>query len=432
MKTPWIPGCLISLSLICASLAYRPTAEREWTSSKGTTITARAVDLTDRDMVTLETPEGREIELQLRQFSKVDQEFLVTFFRAERPDMKDDRGPDGDSSDPDLEPGTLQGPLKADDDTSYYVYIPDSYDQRVRSSVMIWTQSDGGRRETLTHLRDAADLTGMVVATPVEARHEQESTLMNNLAHANDTLRSVRSKFEINGDAVYFGGNDTGAAAALWNSMKIKSSGTFTVSGFFTPDMTGNNAGYHFMAGGATDYNRYLTAWGAAKFGDNGTHFIYPGAREFPNRDTFTTGVLWIYTQSLYEDLASRSAEAAAFEARFLPWIKNLADVSTGEALYLTDLMTNNCTLRDDFKAQIEKIHTDLGQKEEAVAHLEGRKELANFSRRQYAGYGNLFSPLKEHAPKKFLRMAEKMTGEFAKADQLERVFEQIALPTIR
>ena len=251
MKIPWILGSVLSLLLIYTSLADEPTAVREWTSSKGTKITARAVDLTERDLVTLETPDGQNIEIHLQQLSKQDQELLRTFFLSDRAKIKNVKAGK-------LEPGSVLGPLKADGDTSYYLYLPSSYDKRIRSSVMIWTQADGGQRETLTHLRDAADLTGMVIATPVEARNEKESTLINNLSHAHDTLRSVRSKFQINGDAVYFGGNDTGAAAALWNSMKIKSSGTFTVSAFFTPDMTGNNAGYHFMAGGTTDYNLAL------------------------------------------------------------------------------------------------------------------------------------------------------------------------------
>lgn len=412
MKPRWLSYCVFGFFLTGSALANETTAVREWTSSRGTKVTARAVDLTDRDLVTLETSDGREINLQLSRFSKEDREFLVTFFRAERPHLKKDVADNAG----DGKAGTIMGPLKADDSTSYYVYVPKSYRKGTRSSVMIWTQADGGRRGTLAPLSNAADLTGMVIATPVEARNEKESTLANNLSHSNDVLRAVKMKFSINSDAVYFGGNDTGGAAALWNSMKIKSSGTFTISAYFTPRMTGINAGYHFMSGGATDYNRYLTAWAAAKFGDNGTHYLYPGARDWPNPDTITTGILWMYVQSLYEDIASRNDEAAAFEKRFLPWIKELAGASPGEALFLTEVLTGNCAIRDDFKNEIETLHANLLTIEEATDHLEGRKELAEFSRKHYSDYGNLYTPLKNHGPKKFERMADRMKEDFDKA----------------
>lgn len=421
MNSRWLTSCLLGLSLISSALAVEPSPERQWVSSTGTKIIARAVDLSDQGLVTLETSDGRNIKLKFRQLSKPDQEFLLRFFkRAE--EANKNTGP---------KPGTVKGPIKADDDTSYYVYIPSSYRKEIRSSVMIWTQSDGGRRSTLEPLREAADLTGMVIATPVEARDEEQSTLANNLSHSTDVLRALRMKLSINGSAVYYGGDDTGGAAALFNSMKNKSAGTFTVSAYFTPQMNGSNAGYHFMAGEATDYNRYLTAWSAAKFGDNGTHFLYAGSRDRVDSDTATTGILWMFTQSLYGNLASRSHEAAAFQKRFVPWIEDLAETSPGEALYLTDVLTERCAIRGGFKSFLESVEAELNKQEEAIDHLGGREALSTFSRKFLADYGNLYTPLKNHDPAKFTRMTERMAEEYDKAELLQPVFKKLEQPTV-
>ncbi len=442
MKVNLLPRLLAAILLFNSALAIEETVEREWTSVKGTKITAKATDLTDRDMVTLETDEGKTINIHLRKLSKDDQEFLRLFFRAERDEIDEEEIEDDEDLDDDddrddgfekltFSPGELTGPVKATPSTSYYIYQPEEFQKDIKASVMIWTQNNGGKADTLRHLVEAADLAGMVLIVPVEAKKEKEVTLINNLAHANDALRHAKVKLPLNGDAVHYGGNDSGAAAAFWNSLKMNSVGTFTISGFFTPDMTGNNPGHHFMAGGAMDYNRYLTAWAAAKFGDRGVHYIHPGGHVFPNRDTVTLGMMWMYTQGLYGGKASRSKEAEEFEKRFLPWITDLADTSEGEAIFLTEMLVKRCSLSGEFKTEIEKLHNALLEKEGAKAHLEGLEALANFSRRQYTKHGNLYHPKRNHTMKKWERMAERMEKKYEKAEELQKIFREISHPTV-
>lgn len=420
MKFRPLAPVLLAFSMLGSALALKPTEERVWTSSSGTKVKAVALELTKNGSVELETPDGRKMTLAIDEFSKADQDFLEKHFRGEGHPL------------PAQKTGTHRGPIKADADTSYYLYLPKDFDKKAKSPVMIWTQSDGAKKETLERFSEAADLLGMIIATPIEARNEGQVTLLNNLVHSNDVLRKLRKDFTINSESVHYGGNDTGAAAAFWNSSKNKSAGTFTVAGFLTEEMTGINEGYHFMSGGATSANRYLTAWTADKFGDNGTHYIYEGGRELPDKDDVTVGMVWMYSQGLYDNLAPRTEEAKGFQKRFLPWVKELAGNSKEDAAYLTQTLAKECNLRGNFKSEIEQLRSKLGKSEEAVAHVKGREALDDFSEDELTKYGNHYSPLKEHAPKKFERMTERLAEKHPKAEELKEIFKQLAKPTHR
>ena len=342
---------LLGLSMIGGALAIKPTEERTWTSTSGTKVTAVALELTKNGSVELETPDSRKITLGIDHFSQADQDFLEKHFRGS-----------GDVAGPPLNTGTHRGPIEADADTSYYLYLPKDFDKSAKSPVMIWTQSDGAKKETLERFSEAADLLGMIIASPVEARNE----------------------------------------------------------------------GFHFMAGGATSANRYLTAWSADKFGDSGTHYLYEGGRKMPEEKDVTIGMIWMYSQGLYEGLASRTTEAKSFERRVLPWLKELTETSGEDAAYLAQTLAKECPLRGSFKNEIDEFRSKLGQSEAAIAHVKGREALDEFSKKELSKYGDHYSPLKEHAPKKFERMTELLADKNPKAKDLHEIFKQLAKPTHR
>ena len=186
------------------------------------------------------------------------------------------------------------------------------------------------------------------------------------------------------------------------------------------------------MAGSTNSSNRYLTAWAAAKFGEEGTHYLYEGTREMPESGDIAIGMTWMYAQGLYENLASRGAEAAAFEKRALPWLKELAETSEGDAAYLTRMLTKECKLRGRFKQEVERLHSKLTRNPETVIHVKGLEALDDFSEKELAKYGNHFSPLPEHAPKKFERMSANLAEKYQEADDLQPIFKQLAKPTHR
>lgn len=399
--------------------AVEPTELRIWTSKSGTEISAKAIEMTQNGSIQLATRDGRELTLGIDEFSDQDQAFLEKHFKKKEFEAA------GNS-------GRQEGPIKAGADTSYFIYIPRDLDPKSEAPVMIWTQSDGAKQETLQPFREAADVLGMIIASPIEARHEGQVTLINNLAHTRDVLSDIGRDYKISDNGVHFGGDKSGAAAAFFNSLKLNSAGTYTVSGYLTPDMTGANKGHHFMAGSTNSSHRYMTAYSAAKFDEDATHNFYVGTREMPDSRDVAIGMIWMYAQGLYENASSRGAEIETFEKRALPYLKELALSAKGDATYLTRMLKSDCKLKGRFKQEIDKLHVKLSRSKEAVAHVQATEALDEFSESQLARFGSHFTPLTEHDPKKFDRMMEKLGEKYQPAVELQPVFKALAKPTHR
>ncbi|MDA7609224.1 hypothetical protein N8660_02380 [Akkermansiaceae bacterium] len=399
--------------------AIEPTKLRIWNSKSGNKIAAKASEMTQNGSIQLITKDGRELTLGIDEFSEEDQAFLEKHFKKKKIQFA-------------ANAGTLGGPIQADAKTSYFVYTPKNLESGTRAPVMIWTQSDGAKQETLQRFTEAADVLGMVIASPIEARHEGQVTLLNNFGHTRNVLSDVKRDYNISSHGIHFGGDKSGGAAALYNSLKIRSAGTYTVSGYLTPSMTGANQGHHFMAGSTNSSHRYMTAYAAAKFEEDATHKLYFGAREMPDSRDITIGMIWMYAQGLYENASTRGDEIETFEKRVLPWLKDLMSASIGQAAYLTHMLNSDCRLKGRFKQEIEKIHTQLLQSKEAVAYIQGTDALDDFSETQLARYGSHFKPLTEHKPKKFERMMARLEKTYEKAQDLEPVLKALAKPTHR
>ena len=415
-------SCLLAIFLFAISSyaeAIEPTKLRIWNSKSGNKITAKASEMTQNGSIQLITEDGRELTLGIDEFSEEDQALLEKHFKKQKIQFA-------------ANAGTLEGPIEADANTSYFVYTPKNLASATRAPVMIWTQSDGAKQETLQRFTEAADVLGMVIASPIEARHEGQVTLLNNFSHTRNVLSNVKRDYKISGHGIHFGGDKSGGAAALYNSLKIRSAGTYTVSGYLTPNMTGTNQGHHFMAGSTNSSHRYMTAYAAAKFKDDATHKLYFGAREMPDSRDITIGMIWMYAQGLYENASSRGDEIETFEGRVLPWLKDLALISKGQAAYITRVLNSDCRLKGRFKQEIGKLHTQLLQNNEAVAHVQGTDALDNFSETQLAKYGSHFKPLTEHSPKKFERMMANFEKTYEKARELKPVLKALAKPTHR
>ncbi|MGY8657818.1 MAG: hypothetical protein ACKVKH_04220 [Verrucomicrobiales bacterium] len=64
----------------------------------------------------------------------------------------------------------------------------------------------------------------------------------------------------------------------------------------------------------------------------------------------------------------------------------------------------------------VHLLRSKLGQSEAAIAHVKGREALDEFSKKELSKYGDHYSPLKEHAPKKFERMTVRLADKNPKA----------------
>ena len=421
-------------SLLCAVLVLFGIAQgaewtemRVWTSTAGTKVRAEASSL-ENGQVTLETDGGKKIKLSIRKLIKADQDFLNAHFKGT---PSGDAGEGGPAKlDANLVTGKILGPIEADHDTTYYLYIPESLTDGVKAPLLLWTGAGGGKSEDLKRLINSAEIAGMVLAVSVEAKEGNEEQWPVSLSHCKDCVRHINRTVPIDSDSTFFGGQGGGGSVAYHNAYKMGSAGTFTISGFISRWSDGSTKGHHFMAGPTRCPYRYMTAQSAVRLGPTAVHWFFPGEKGFGHEDTTQYGLLWIYASHLYSEIAARGAEKTHFEKRFIPWLKGHIELSPGEGLLFVNHLIEECPIGGEFKESMTKIQDDLSGNLEALEYVKGRQATFEFSDDKLSGLGLQNEILKNHTTPKIEMSAKRLKKKYGELPDLDRITEDLTQPT--
>jgi len=251
------------------AVAKDATALRLWTSKKGTNVVARVVSLVD-GKVTLMKRNGKEIRLPLSELKIEDQLLIKNSFSEEAPERVDGEDPEPQQlDDPDLPGGdedqlneeelpeefkmglgVFQGPIKASEGSSYYIYLPSTMVKDEKAPLLFWTGHHEGKSNTLEWMQRGAELTGMALAVSVESKSDDEDTHLKNLEHTKDCLKHISFNLPIETKWVFFAGNDRGGASAFFNSDRFRCAGAYIVNGYIPKKTAANGRGFYFLATG--------------------------------------------------------------------------------------------------------------------------------------------------------------------------------------
>ena len=401
------------------------TEMRVWTSTTGSKVKAEASSL-DNGQVTLETDSGKKITLSIRKLIEADQKFLQAHF------SKNHSGDSGEGAklDANLVTGKIIGPIEADHDSTYHLYIPESLTSGVKAPLLFWTGGGGGKSEDLKRLINAAETIGMILAVSVEAKEGNEEQWPVSLSHCKDCVRHITRTTPVDSDSVFYGGQGGGGAVAIHNAFKMGSAGTFTISGSISRWSDGSTKGHHFMAGPARCSSRYLTAHAAITLGPTAMHWMFPGENGLGHQDVTDFGLIWVYASHLYSEIAARRDEKTHFEKRFLPWLKSHLEISPGEGLFFVDHLIEECPLGGEFKETLEGLQETLTANTEAVDYVKGRKATIEYSDDQLSGFGIQFQIMKNHITPKIEMSAKRLKKKYGELPELDRITEDLTKPT--
>jgi len=397
------------------------TEMRVWTSTTGSKVKAEASSLKN-GQVTLETDGGKKITLSIRKLIKADQDFLIAHFSEDSPEEGE--------LDENLVTGKILGPIEADHDSHYYLYLPESLSAGVKAPLLLWTGGGGGKSEDLKRLINGAETAGMILAVSVEAKEGNEEQWPVSLSHCKDCVRHITRTTPVDSDSIFYGGQGGGGAVAIHNAYKMGSAGTFTISGSISRWSDGSTKGHHFMAGPARCSSRYLTAQAAVALGPTAIHWFFPGESGPGQADTTELGLLWVYASHLYSEIAARGKEKTHFEKRFLPWLKSHLEIAPGEGLFFINHLLEECPLGGEFKETLEELQLKLNGEAEAVDYVKGRKATFKFSDDQLSGHGLQFEILKNHITSKIEMSAKRLHKKYGKLPELDRITEDLSKPT--
>ena len=453
MKISAIICALIFLGSVGPLLGKDGRALRLWTSKKGTKVVARVVQLDDQS-VTLRKRGGAEIILPLSKFIEEDQSLIKSAFQKEfeerdepEPEPEPEFDDEEENEDEDLEDhlpeedlpeefqqgfGVFQGPIRASEGASYYVYLPTTLVKGQKAPLLFWTGHHKGKASTLDWMREGAELTGTVLAVSVESKNAGEKSLLNNLEYTKDCLKHISRKLPVETKWVFFAGNDRGAASALFNSDRFRCAGAFLVNGYIPRNTEGNGKGFYFVTTGTQNTNRYLAAKVVNTIGKDATFYPYAGNVRLPEGDVGLHGLIWLYTRHLYSMSRLRSSEVDRFEKRFKVWLKEHVHLSPWETLYYCQHLLITCDVEGEFRDFVLKIKAEVEEDPEAQNYMDARKAFGRFAEKVYAGYAALDVRLdKNHTTPKIEVEVNKLVEKFGEAPYFGELFELLAQPTV-
>ena len=392
--------------------AAAPTGERDWTSTTGTKLRASAMGVKDA-VVRFRTAEGKEVLVPLAKLTPEDQSVIGTQFGKKAPTLA-------------YPPGVSSGPHDAGGGSNYFVYLPNSLKEGRKASLLLYTGAGGGGGASVKCHQKGAEVNGWIVAASVESNNG--GSVDSNQAHAKRCVEHLIKTLPIDPDRVYFTGNSGGGAMAFNNASTIRSGGAMPVIGY---NHAGKYAkgGHYYVLGGTTDFNRYVSANGAAGAGNRGFHRIYPGPHCDPPKWILDEAMAWLNGKYLIGNKSGRdfNDERLDWEAAMIAWIREIRPKTAYRAYYWCDFMSGTYKISGPNALIVTGILGELGKDPVNARYVKGIEGINEFSKKYYTGYsGSLFG----HTTPKIESAAAKFQKEMAGVPFVENVAKELGLPT--
>lgn len=418
---------LLPLGLLTSSLLHaEPTEMRDWTSTVGSKLQAKAISL-KKGEVTFLTEEGRRLEVELSQLTPEDQSILKKHFPAisQLPPAPEAKAPA--LSQP---LGKMLGPIVADDDSSYVLYLPTTLVEGIDAPIVFWT---GWNRATINRMQpfvEAAELAGIVLAASVESSNNGGDTFRVNHDHTEACLKHIEKNFPVDAKRAFFSGSSGGGASAFYNAANLKCAGAMPMVGYIPKGAKPDKKAFYYVIGGANDYNRYHSAAAADRLGDHAAYRMHVGGHHVPITPAVAfEGTIWLYTRHLYEDSEKYAAEVAHFEPRFSSWLMARAKSSPHTAYFWTKHLLETCQIEGDFKELVSGLNETLAQSAENVRWLEAHRALEQFGYEHFVEVATRGS-VGQHTTPAIQRGVEDLRENYSNLPEIDGILDELAKPT--
>ena len=323
--------------------------------------------------------------------------------------------------------GETVGPIDAGGGSTYFVYLPKTLAEGSAAPVLFWTGAGKSSAKSLRGFLSAAELTGMVVACSVESKNQDNAFVINN-GHTERCLEHMEETLPIDPKRVFFTGSSGGGATAFYNADHIDCAGALPYIGYMPNGKVPGNGDFFYVASGAWDYNRYLSAYAAEELGDKATHRLYPGGHRANTGDIGDEGLCWLYTRELYANGKDRAEERARFEHRFHQHLTEELSEKPHLAYFWTDHLLNLCEVEGQFGEVLKLLAEELAPDQQP--YLDGRKALEAFSEEYYAPLGAGGGSKGGHTTPEIEAAAAALAEEFAGVPEIEEIAKELGKKT--
>ena len=409
---------LFAFSLLGVSITLaEPTSEREWTSTAGTKINAVATSIKGGS-AHLKTSEGREILVPLDKLVEADRSFITEHF-ANVPLEGSDLASATNLAFP---AGEVTGPITTGD-SSYFVYIPTSLREGRAVPMIFYTGAGGARAKDFRNFTVAAEIAGWIVAASVESSNGPLFP-EGNYDHAKACYDDLLERLPIDPKRVYFTGNSGGGAMSLLNSDRLNGAGAMPSVGYLLSEASLSKKSHYYITGGASDYNRYLTARINKEAGKNGFHRFNPGGHRSPGADQNNDGILWLNSRYLAEqDSPDFDGEKADFYKALIEWLRTIKEEEPYRAYYWAN-----------FHRESDPVFTlladQLAKDPNNVKFAEGLVALDQFSKKILATEGQDSGSVFKHTSPTIDSAADELATTYSGVPEIEEIAKALKNPT--
>ena len=312
----------------------------------------------------------------------------------------------------------------------YFVYIPETLREGRKAPLMFYTGPGGGNERSVNTYTEAAELNGWVIAASVESKNGAGWEI--NHEHSKRCVEHLLETLPIAEERVYFSGSSGGGAMSFYNALRIESAGNMPYIGY-SKDRKYEKKQYCYGIGGTNDYNRYLTANAASKFGDRGFHRMSAGGHRNGPRWIGNEGIVWLNGRFLGDNRQDPEldAERLDFEASIITWTKSLQDDTPYRAHYWCRFLLEDYGLEGPNAKIVTKLIGELAEEPNNVRYTEGIAAINEFSIEHYAPEGEGGGSKQKHNTPDIESAAEKLAADYIGVPEIEEITKRLGEPTV-
>ena len=361
--------------LATAGLQAEPTEEREWKSTAGTKLKAKATKVED-GKAHFQTSKGTTHMVPLEKLEEDDRNFLQKHFSTAKSVAKklDDHEETVAPKFPlDVPKGRVIEDVPIDSKTSYHLYVPQSYKQQWLAPVIIAPYALTKYPDNMDLIRPSAELFGMIVAICSNPR--------KCLEHMEDTL-------PIDPERVIAFGSMNKSKPCMKFIEDIDHAGA-VVENSFGMEVT-PKGGYYVYLSDARGTRRYGVAKSRALFKRDGIvrYYTVPAWDDPPPRWIVTDSFAFVHGDWLAKNGKTLTDQCLDYENAVIDVIQKTRGYQAWRCYDLAMFLRERYEISSENKPVIDKFIEELGKDLVNVAYRTGLAEIEEQVRRYYITHG--------------------------------------------